>query len=141
MAINTYLSNYFKWKWNKCSTQKKEWLNGYKRKTVYVLPIRDLLQTYSTETDSKRVEKGIKWKWSVYIRQNRLQNKACSKRQKDIAWWSRNQSKNNIKIKYTHTQHGRNIYKCKGDTNSCTIIRGFHFSLTSGIRGQIIQTE
>ena len=30
---NTYISNYLKCKWTKCSKQKTDWLNGYKNKT------------------------------------------------------------------------------------------------------------
>ena len=44
---NIYVNNYFKCKWIKCSNQKTDWLNGYKKKkthiyAVYKKPTSDL---------------------------------------------------------------------------------------------------
>ena len=42
----------------------KYWLNGYKNKTLYMLPTRDLHQIYGNiQTYSEGLEKGILYKW------------------------------------------------------------------------------
>ena len=46
--------------------KQKEWLNGYKNKTLYILPTRDPPQNkWHIQTESEEVEKDIssKWRW------------------------------------------------------------------------------
>ena len=52
MAINTYINNYFKCKWIKCSNQDIIWLNRNETRPLHVLSTRDAMQMKDT-TDRK----------------------------------------------------------------------------------------
>ena len=62
MAIETCISNYFKYKWIKCSNQDTDWLNGYKNK-IHIYAVYKKLTTY--------LKTRIDWKWG--------DGKICSK--------------------------------------------------------------
>ena len=77
-----YINNYLKYKWIKCSNQKKQtgWLVT-KTSFIYMLPTRDLLQAQGhIQTESEGMEEGIPCKWeseeswssNTHIRQNGL---------------------------------------------------------------------
>ena len=81
------ISNYFKCKWTKFSNQKTKWLAGFKKKSIYVLLIRDSTDVRTnTQTESEGMEKDILCKWKpkessvgyTYITQNRFQDKSIT---------------------------------------------------------------